>query len=95
MPPGMHTTAKLPMLPPLDQGILVQDLHHSSLLLLVLHQHGPRPANVFDNVDDLAEARGSTTRLREARKAETGASAMLQDNEELDDEGDGFDLEIC
>jgi hypothetical protein len=65
-------------------GFLVQHFHHRRLLVFV-----------FDNIDDFAETRCCAARLREACEAQVGALAVLEDNEEFDDEGDGFDLEVC
>jgi len=79
----------------LHLGILVQDLHHRSSLLLVLYQHAPSAADVLDNIDDLAEARGGATGLREAGEAEVGAASVFEYDEELDNESDGLDLEVC
>ena len=79
----------------LHLGILVQDLHHRSSLLLVFNQHAPSAADVLDNIDDLAEARGGATGLREAGEAEVGAASVFEYDEELDDEGYGLDLEVC
>jgi len=36
--------------------LLVQDLHHSRLLVRILDQHASRATHVFDHIDDFAEA---------------------------------------
>jgi hypothetical protein len=74
--------------------LLVQDFHHSRLLLCVLDQHAASAAHVFDDIHHFAEARGGATCLREAREAEAGAVTVFEDDEEFDDEGDGLDLQI-
>ena len=79
----------------LHLGILVQDLHHRSSLLLVLYQHATSAADVLDNIDDLAEAGGGATGLREAREAEVGAASVFEYDEKFNDEGYGLDLEVC
>ena len=79
----------------LHLGILVQDLHHRSSLLLVLNQHAASAADVFDNIDDLAEAGGGATGLREAGEAEVGAASVFEYDKELDNEDYGLDLEVC
>ena len=79
----------------LHLGILVQDLHHRSSLLLIFNQHAASAADVLDNIDDLAEAGCGATGLREACEAEVGAASMFEYDEELDNEGYGLDLEVC
>jgi hypothetical protein len=91
MPPGIQTTS---FIFSFHLGVLVQDIHHRSLLLLILNQHAASPADVFDNIDDLAEAGGCTARLREARETEVGAATVFENDEEFDDEGYGLDLQI-
>jgi hypothetical protein len=76
-------------------GFLVQHFHHRRLLVFVFDQHATRAAHVLDNIDDFAETRCCAARLCEACEAQVGALAVLEDNEEFDDEGDGFDLEVC
>ena len=78
----------------LHLGILAQDLHHRSSLFLVLNQHAASAADVLDNIDDLAEAGGGATSLREAGEAEIGAASVFEYDEELDNEGYGLDLEV-
>lgn len=73
-------------------GILVQDLHHRSLLLFVFYQHAASSADIFDNIDHFAEAGGRATSLGESCEAEVGAAPVFKYNEKFDDEGDGFDL---
>ena len=75
--------------------LLIQDFHHSRLLVSILDEHATSAAHVFDNIDDFAEARSGAARLGEAREAEIGALAVFEDDEELDDKGDGLDLEVC
>lgn len=79
----------------LHPGILVQDLHHRSSLLLAFDQHAASAADVLDNIDDLAEARGCATGLREACEAKVGAASVFEYDEKLNDESYGLDLEIC
>jgi hypothetical protein len=69
MPPGIQTSSVVFSFHP---GVLVQDLHHRSLLLLIFNQHAASSANVLDNIDDLAEAGGCTACLSEARETEVG-----------------------
>jgi len=79
----------------LHLGILVQDLHHRSSLLFVFNQHAASAADVFDNIDDLAEAGGGATGLREACETEIGAASVFEYDEEFDNEGYGLDFEVC
>jgi hypothetical protein len=90
MPPGIQASVIFFF----HLGILVQDLHHRSLLLLIFNHHTASPANVFDNIDDLAEAGGCTACLSEARETEVGAATVFENDEEFDDEGDGLDLQV-
>lgn len=75
--------------------LLLQNLHHSRLLARIFNQHASSSANILDNINDFSEARGGTACLSEARKAKVGALTVLENNEELDDEGDGLHLEVC
>jgi hypothetical protein len=92
MPPGIQTSH---IVFSFHLGVLVQDRHHRSLLLLVFNQHAASPADVFDNIDDLAEAGRCTACLREAREAEVGAATVFENDEKFDNEGDGLDLQVC
>ena len=76
----------------LHLGILVQDLHHRSLLLLVLDQQAASTADVFDDIDNFAEAGGGAAGLREACEAEVSAASVFEYDEDFDDEGYGLDL---
>jgi hypothetical protein len=91
MPPGIQTSSVVFSFHP---GVLVQDLHHRSLLLLIFNQHAASSANVLDNIDDLAEAGGCTACLSEARETEVGAATVFENDEEFNDEGDGLDLQV-
>ena len=75
-------------------ALLVQDFHHSHLPLCILDEHAPSAAHIFDNIDDFPEARGGAARLGEARETKIGPTAVFENDEEFNDEGDGFDLEI-
>jgi hypothetical protein len=74
--------------------LLIQDLHHGCLFLQVFDEHASSSADVFDNIDDFAEARCGAARLGEAGEAEAGALTVLENHEELDYEGDGLHFEI-
>ena len=76
----------------LHLGVLVQDLHHRSLLLFVFYQHAASSADIFDNINDLAEAGGRATSLGESCEAEVGAASVFEYDEEFDDKGDRLDL---
>jgi hypothetical protein len=98
MPSGIQTSRSITIIIIfmfLHLGILVQDLHHRCPLLFVLDQHAASAANVFNNIDDFAEARGSAAGLCEAREAEIGAASVFEYDEEFDDKGHGLDLEVC
>lgn len=73
----------------------VQHLHHRRLLLCILYQHRLGTAHVLDNVNNFTEARCCTSGLGETSEAKVGSASVLQDDEELDDERYGLDLEIC
>lgn len=75
--------------------LLVQHLHHSRLTIRVLDQHAARTAYVVDDLDELAEAGCRATGLGEAGETEVCALAVFENDEELDDEGDGLELKIC
>ena len=96
MPSGIQTSPTTPIiaLSSLHPGVLVQDVHHRSLLLFVLDQHAASATDVFDDIDNLAEAGGSAARLGEAREAQVGAAPVFEYDEEFDDEGDGLDFKI-
>jgi hypothetical protein len=91
MPPGIQTP---PFVFSFHLGILVQDLHHRSLLLLVLDQHAASTAHVFDNIDDFAEAGGCAAPTSASPASRRRAAPVFEDDEELDDEGYGLDLQI-
>jgi hypothetical protein len=74
---------------------LVQNLHHSRLFLEILNQHAASLTNIFDDIDDFSKARCSAASLREACEAEVGALTMLENDEELNYEGDWLHFEIC
>ena len=89
MPHGIQTTSIIFFL---HLGVLVQDLHHRSLLLFVFYQHAASSADIFDNIDDLAEAGGRAASLSESCKAKVGAASVFEYDEEFDHKGDGLDL---
>jgi hypothetical protein len=74
--------------------LLIQDFHHRRLLPFILHQHAASAAHVFDNIDNFAEARRCAAGLCEAGEAKVGTAVVLENDKELDDERDGFHLEI-
>jgi hypothetical protein len=74
--------------------LLIQDLHHSRLLVRILDQHASSAAHIFDHINDFAEAGGGTAGLGEAREAEIGALAVFEYDVKLDDKGDRLDLQV-
>lgn len=91
MPSGIQATG---IISPLHLGILAQDLHHRSPLLLVLDQHAASATHVFNNIHHLAETGGCTACLREPREAEVGAAPVFEYDKEFNDKGYRLDLQV-
>lgn len=73
---------------------LGNSLEHGIPLCNIFYEHTPSSADVLDNVDEFAEARSRSARLREPSEAELGAAIVMEDDEKFDDEGDRLALEI-
>lgn len=91
--PKPHPTTQIPN-PISNLRTTPQNLSNSPLPILLLDEQPTRLEHVLDDLDHLLEAAGRAFGLREAREAELGAAAVLEDHIELCDEGYGFDSEV-